>query len=84
MDSPAPSENLNQTSTENDAEKPVESGEKEKEKEKEPVGESQKGQTSSELPPEVRAKLRRLDKMESRYHGMYDVMPAGIGVADLG
>jgi hypothetical protein len=25
---------------------------------------------SVELPPDVRAKLRRLDKLESRYHGM--------------
>lgn len=27
-------------------------------------------QAPSEMPPEIRAKLRRLDKMEARYHGM--------------
>lgn len=27
-------------------------------------------QAPSELPPEIRAKIRRLDKMETRYHGM--------------
>lgn len=27
-------------------------------------------QAPSELPPEIKAKLRRLDKMETRYHGM--------------
>lgn len=26
-------------------------------------------QAPSEMPPEIRAKLRRLDKMEARYHG---------------
>jgi hypothetical protein len=25
--------------------------------------------SSNELPPDVRAKLRRLDKLEARYHG---------------
>jgi hypothetical protein len=25
--------------------------------------------SSTELPPDVRAKLRRLDKLEARYHG---------------
>lgn len=74
MDSPAPSENVNQTSGENDTERTVESGEKEKEKQEEPVGESQANQSPSELPPEIRVKLRRLDKMESRYHGMYDLL----------
>lgn len=54
---------------ENDGEKQaaVESGGKE-------AGAGEKGtgqnQATSELPPEVRAKLRRLDKMETRYHGM--------------
>jgi hypothetical protein len=28
------------------------------------------GQPSAELPPEVRAKLRKLNKLESRYQGM--------------
>lgn len=28
-------------------------------------------QAPSELPPEIKAKLRRLDKMETRYHGVY-------------
>jgi hypothetical protein len=26
-------------------------------------------ESSTELPPDVRAKLRRLDKLEARYHG---------------
>jgi hypothetical protein len=28
-------------------------------------------ETPAVLPPDVRAKLRRLDKLESRYHGMH-------------
>lgn len=38
--------------------------------EKEAASEPQLNQLPSELPPEIRAKLRRLDKMESRYRGM--------------
>ncbi|KAJ5715580.1 uncharacterized protein N7483_012761 [Penicillium malachiteum] len=44
----------------------------EKEKESAASGETDPGKsTSAELPAEVKAKLRRLDKLESRYHGMF-------------
>ena len=35
-----------------------------------PGKEAAGNQAPSELPPEIKAKLRRLDKMETRYHGM--------------
>lgn len=33
--------------------------------------ETEAKETPAVLPPDVRAKLRRLDKLESRYHGMH-------------
>lgn len=45
--------------------KPAETPENETGQEKEAK------ETSAVLPPDVRAKLRRLDKLESRYHGMH-------------
>ena len=39
-------------------------------KEETPAAAPEANQLPSELPPEIRAKLRRLDKMETRYHGM--------------
>lgn len=44
--------------------KPAETPEKE-------TGETETKEAPAVLPPDVRAKLRRLDKLESRYHGMY-------------
>ena len=44
--------------------KPAETPEKE-------TGETEPKEAPAVLPPDVRAKLRRLDKLESRYHGMY-------------
>lgn len=38
--------------------------------EKEMGEETEAKETPAVLPPDVRAKLRRLDKLESRYHGM--------------
>lgn len=37
-------------------------------------------QKPAELPADVRARLRRLDKLESRYHGMLVVASAGAHV----
>lgn len=38
--------------------------------EKETAQEAEIKEPPAVLPPDVRAKLRRLDKLESRYHGM--------------
>lgn len=66
---PEPATGGDGAADENDGEKTavVESGGKEA-----AAGDKRTGQNQalSELPPEVRAKLRRLDKMETRYHGM--------------
>lgn len=40
------------------------------EKETPATEEASEEQKQTELPAEVKAKLRRLDKLESRYHGM--------------
>lgn len=70
VDSPAPSEGQ----PSNDAEKSTE----ESAKESVPEPQAQVNQAPSELPPEIRVKLRRLDKMESRYHGrLVDLFSGG-------
>lgn len=39
------------------------------------VGKDTSNPTTTELPAEVRGKLRRLDKLEARYHGMHCCFP---------
>lgn len=68
VDSPAPTDN--QAVGEN-GDKSSEQPGKDAVPESQSQGNQNQNQAPSELPPEIRVKLRRLDKMESRYHGMF-------------
>lgn len=58
-------------STADASEKTTETTDKEKEPASSAVDAESSKPASTELPADVKAKLRRLDKLESRYHGMW-------------